>query len=190
MDVRNKEKEKKKKEKEKKVIGPRSVPSRDEKYMGLAFFYASFSKDPNTQVGAVIVNKNNEITGIGYNGPPKKINDNEIDWDRPHKYPYIKHAEANAIDHSLVSTKDCTLYVTGIPCQKCMLEIVDAEISKVIYFDMSKIVDPSSMLSSNNEREVTNKIAKLAGVELISFSGSLGWMKERISVLEKFGIFS
>lgn len=167
---------------------PRLVPSRDERYMGLAFFHASFSKDPNTQVGAVIVNPDNEITGTGYNGPPKKIDDNKINWERPYKYSFIKHAEANAIDHSLISTKNCTLYVTGIPCKKCMLEIADAEISKVIYFDMKNIVDSSSMLSNNDEINTTIEIAKLSGVDLKCFSGDLSWMKNRIEILQKFGI--
>lgn len=172
------------------MISPRKVPSRQEKYMGLAFFYASFSKDPNTQVGAVIVNENNEITGTGYNGPPKKIDDNLINWQRPDKYPFIKHAEANAIDHSLISTKNCTLYVTGVPCQKCMLEIVDAEISKVVYFDMSKLVDGSSMLASNLEIETTFKIAEMANVELLKFDGSLDWIKDRVLFLDQIGIFN
>lgn len=169
---------------------PRKVPSRDEKYMGLAFFHASFSKDPSTQVGAVIVNSDNEITGTGYNGPPKKINDSLIDWSRPNKYSYIKHAEANAIDHSLISTKNCTLYVTGIPCQKCMLEIVDAEISKVVYFDMRNLVDSKSMLSNNLEMQITQKIASLSDVELVSFSGNLNWMKDRMIFLDSLGIFN
>jgi len=168
---------------------PREIPSRDDRYMGLAFFHASFSKDPNTQVGAVIVDLENKITGTGYNGPPKKINDSLIDWDRPYKYAFIKHAEANAINHSLISTKNTTLYVTGIPCQKCMLEIVDAEISRVVYFDMRKIVDSSSMLSSNLEIETTEKIAKLAGVELCAYQGDLKWMKDRIFFLDSLGIF-
>ena len=169
---------------------PRNTPARDDRYMGLAFFHASFSKDPNTQVGAVIVNSENEIVGTGYNGPPKRIDDNKIDWDRPHKYPFIKHAEANAIDHSLVSTKNATLYVTGIPCQRCMLEIADANILKVIYFDMKKIVDPVSMLASDNEIEITHKIADLAGVQLLPFSGSINWIKDRIQFMETLGLFN
>lgn len=169
---------------------PRTTPPRHDRYMGLAFIHASFSKDPNTQVGAVIVNDNNEIVGTGYNGPPRKIDDNKIDWQRPNKYPYIKHAEANAIDHSLKSTKNSTLYVTGIPCQKCMLEIVDAGISKVIYFDMKNIVDPSSMLASNQEMQITNEIARLGGVEIIPYIGNLNWMKQRIDLMDSMGLFS
>lgn len=172
------------------MIKPRKTPSRQERYMALAFFHASFSKDPNTQVGAVIINSNNEICGTGYNGPPSKIDDNEIDWNRPNKYSYIKHAEANAIDHSLKSIIGSTLYVTGIPCQKCMLEIVDAGISEVIYFDMKKIVDCNSMLSNNEESEITNKIANLGKVKLIKFNGNLDWMKKRINELDVMGIFS
>ena len=73
MDGRKTQEKKKEKKEKEKVKGPRIVPNRDDRYMGLAFFHASFSKDQNTQVGAVIVNSNNEITGTGYNGPPKKI---------------------------------------------------------------------------------------------------------------------
>lgn len=168
---------------------PRETPSRDDRYMGLAFFHASFSKDPNTQVGAVIVNNDNQILGTGYNGPPRKINDEEINWDRPHKYPFIKHAEANAISHSLGKTKGSTIYVTAKPCQKCMLEIVDAEISKVVYFDMKVIVDGSSMLANQDEILITENIAKLGGVELISYNGNLNWMKNRIEYMDMIGIF-
>jgi dCMP deaminase len=167
---------------------PRLTPTRNQRYMGLAFFHASFSKDPSTQVGAIIVNEYNEICGTGYNGPPSKIDDNKIDWSRPNKYLYIKHAEANAIDHSLKSIENSTLYVTGIPCQKCMLEIVDAGISKVIYFDMKKYVDSNSMLCNNNEIEITKNIANLGNVELIEFSESLVWMKNRIENLVNQGI--
>jgi dCMP deaminase len=169
---------------------PRETPCRDDRYMGLAFFHASFSKDPNTQVGAVIVNEKNEIVGTGYNGPPRRIDDNKINWERPYKYRFIKHAEANAIDHALIPTENTTLYVTGIPCQKCMLEIADAGISKVIYFDMSKIVDPFSMLSNNTEMEITSEIAALSGIELQPYSGSLEWMRDRINFLDVLGLFN
>lgn len=168
---------------------PRTVPTRDERYMGLAFLHASFSKDPNTQVGAVIVNSNNEITGTGYNGPPKLINDDAIDWSRPNKYPFIKHAEANAIDHSLMPTVGSTLYVTGKPCGNCMLKIVDAEILKVVYFDMKRVVDIHSMLANEKEFAITDEIAKLSGIQLVAFDGDLTWMRDRITHLEILGIF-
>ena len=172
------------------MIGPRATPSRQDRYMGLAFFHASFSKDPNTQVGAIIVNKNNEIVGTGYNGPPASINDNEIDWSRPNKYKYIKHAESNAIKHAS-STENTTLYVTGMPCDKCMIEVADAKISNIIYFDMNKIVeDNSSMLADVGKIETALEIARLSKITITKYKGDLNWMKNRIDYLSSLGIFS
>ena len=81
----------------------------DEYFMGIALLSAKRSKDPSTQVGACIVNKFNKIVGIGYNGFPIGCSDDELPWQREAneinktKYPYVVHAEANAI---LNSTKD------------------------------------------------------------------------------------
>jgi dCMP deaminase len=68
-----------------KKIPPRLVPPRDDKYMGLAFMMAGFSKDPNTQVGAIIVDRKNHPLGWGYNGPPSEILDCDVNWGRPDK---------------------------------------------------------------------------------------------------------
>lgn len=168
---------------------PRVTPPRDDRYMALAFIHASFSKDPNTHVGSVIVNYNNEIVGTGYNGPPRKINDNQIDWDRPHKYKFIRHAEANAIKYASRPTQGATLYVTGMPCPACMLDIVDAEISKVIYFDFKKHADPNSMFQQDWVKE-TAEIAQKGGVQLQSFNGNINWLRDRIKFMESLGLFN
>lgn len=168
---------------------PRDVPARDDKYMALAFIHASFSKDPSTQVGAVILNQNNTIVGTGYNGPPRRINDSQIDWERPNKYSYIKHAEANAIKHAMSSTAGCTLYVTGMPCSKCMLDILDAEIYKVVFFDSKKITDAKSMFYNEEEFKTTENLARLGSVQLIPFAGNLNWLRDRIKFLETVGLF-
>ena len=68
--------------------------------MGVAILAAKRSKDPNTQVGACIVDKNNVILTTGYNGFPKGCSDDEFPWDREGertKYPFVVHAELNAI---------------------------------------------------------------------------------------------
>ena len=70
-----------------KKVPPRRVPPRDDYYMGQAFWIAAKSKDPSTQCGAIIVSRDNSPLGTGYNGPPKKINDTSVSWDRPEKYP-------------------------------------------------------------------------------------------------------
>ena len=97
------------------------------------------SKDPNTQVGACITNKDNIIVGIGYNGLPKKLNDDSINWTRDkrlkyNKYKYVIHAEVNAIlnsgGNSLIDT---SIYVTELPCIRCSLIISQTGISNIYY---------------------------------------------------------
>ena len=174
-----------------KMVPPRKVPSRDERYMGLAFINAAFSKDPNTQHGAQIVTNDNEPLGAGYNGPPKEIDDADINWTREFKikYSYINHAEFNAILHSdRDKLNGSIIYVTGKPCPACMLKIVTYGIKKVIYFEDSKHHDTESMCISDDMR-ITDDIAKKAGIVLQRFSGNLNWMRDRMEFLKNLGIF-
>lgn len=74
----------------------------DEFFMGVAILSSGRSKDPNTQVGACIVDTNNRILSIGYNGTPNGFDDDLFYWNREGnnletKYPYVCHAELNAI---------------------------------------------------------------------------------------------
>jgi dCMP deaminase len=166
---------------------PRKTPERDAFYLGLAFWIAAKSKDPNTQCGALIVDSKNKSVGWGYNGPPKLIDDNEIDWSRPVKYPYIVHAEQNAIDNSHCDLAGCTLYVTALPCNKCMLEIVSHGITKVVWKPIR--VDSSSMLANKEMIDLTYDIAEKAGVFIEEFAGSLDWMQERMKFMTENGLF-
>lgn len=174
--------------KDKKKVSPRVVPDRDSYYMGEAFIVASKAKDPRTQVGCRIVSKHNEPVATGYNGPPKKINDNAIDWDRPAKYPYIKHAEDNAIKRSKKKKlRGATVYITAPPCKACMLDLVDAEVARVVYFKPK--TDSGSLLANNEEWETTQDIARLGEVQLEQFKGNLNWLRDRMEVLKELGVF-
>lgn len=95
------------------------------------------SKDINTQIGAVIVGKDNEIVSTGYNSFPRGINDDLPErQERPEKYYYFEHAERNAIFNAArigVSTRDCSIYLTcGIPCADCARGIINAGIRRVV----------------------------------------------------------
>lgn len=111
----------------------------DAYFMGLALLSAERSKDPNTQVGACIVNNDKRIVSVGYNGAPNGIDDDkDMKWDRDGdfkdtKYAYVCHSELNAILNSKADLKDCTLYVTLFPCNECAKAIIQTGIKKVIY---------------------------------------------------------
>lgn len=170
---------------------PRPTPSRDERYMGLAFMYAALSKDPKTQHGAQVVTRDNEPLGSGYNGPPKQMNDDELNWDRPDKYPYIVHSEPNAIDHSdSEKIKGAIMYVTGKPCAPCMLAIVKAGIKEVVYYEDASHHNAGSMCVNDEHMGSTEDIARRGGVKMRAFTGKLDWLRDRIQVLEKLGVFS
>ena len=175
-------------------VPPRVVPSRDEYYMGLTFWIASKSKDPNTQCGSIIISKDNFILSTGYNGPPAAIPDDEISWSRDrdsefNKYTWVKHSEDNAIDHAPCwPLPDTTLYVTGFPCNDCMRDIVSAKISKVVYFP-KKLSDAASMTSDESIFRKTKEIARMGRVLLVEFKGNLNWMRDRIAWMESKGVF-
>ena len=114
------------------------ILSWDETFMQLSDLIARRSKDPNTKCGAVIVDEDNIIVGLGYNGWPRGIDNEILPWEREGdfcdtKYAYVVHAEANAIYNSNKSTKNCRLYVNLFPCNECAKIIIQNGIKEIIY---------------------------------------------------------
>ena len=131
--------------------------------MGVAHLSAMRSKDPNTRVGACIVDDNHKIVTVGYNGFPIGLKDSEFPWEREGgfketKYAYVVHAELNAILNSPRNLKDCTCYVTLFPCNECAKAIVQSGIKKVVYED--------DKYNGTDGNIVSKKILTTAGVEL------------------------
>lgn len=110
----------------------------DEYFMGVAILSSKRSKDPDTQVGCCIVDADKRIIGIGYNGVPGVISDDILPWNRKGeyldtKYPYVVHAEANAILNSTKSIKGSTIYVTLFPCNECAKLLIQSGVKEVVY---------------------------------------------------------
>ena len=107
--------------------------------MGVALLSAQRSKDPNTQVGACIVNDKNKIVGAGYNGLPIGCHDDEFSWSKEGefldtKYPFVCHAELNAILNNIgMDLRGCTIYTALFPCNECTKAIIQSGISTVVY---------------------------------------------------------
>ena len=126
----------------------------DEYFMGVAILASQRSKDPNTQVGACIVNDDNKIMSVGYNGFPRGCSDDEFPWEREGgkesetKYPYVCHAELNAILNAGGNDlKGCRIYVALFPCNECAKAIIQSGIKEVIYLS-DKYSDTSSTKAS------------------------------------------
>jgi dCMP deaminase len=110
----------------------------DTYFMGIAQLSSQRSKDPKTQVGACIVSLENKIVGIGYNGFPKGISDDDFPWADEGtflhtKYPFVVHAEANAILNASQNIQGCRLFVTLFPCNECTKLIIQSGIKELIY---------------------------------------------------------
>ncbi|PKL14810.1 MAG: cytidine deaminase [Spirochaetae bacterium HGW-Spirochaetae-8] len=125
----------------------------DEYFMGVALLSAQRSKDPNTQVGACIVNPDKKIVGVGYNGFPSGCDDDELPWAREGeyletKYPYVCHAELNAILNSISrDLKGCSIYVALFPCNECAKAIIQSGIKEIVYLS-DKYAGTDSVVAS------------------------------------------
>ncbi len=126
----------------------------DEYFMGIAMLSAERSKDNNTQVGACIVNRENKIVSVGYNGMPTGCSDDEMPWERSAespldtKYPFVCHAELNAIlNCNIGNLSGCTLYVTLFPCNECAKAIIQSGIKRVVYYE-NKYADSDAVKAS------------------------------------------
>ena len=108
-----------------------------EKYIHLAKEISTWSKDPSTKVGAIVVGCDGQILSQGFNGFPRGIKDSDERLNnRERKYELVVHAEMNAIYNASlngVSLKDSTLYVYGLPiCNECAKGIIQVGIKKVV----------------------------------------------------------
>ena len=136
----------------------------DSYFMALAHLSAERSKDPNTNVGAVIVDEMHRIVSIGYNGMPRNCNDDEFPWEREGgflttKYAYVVHAELNAILNSPRPVNGCTIYVSLFPCNECAKAIIQSGIKKIVY--------ESDKYAETDGVKASKKMLLAAGVELI-----------------------
>ncbi len=135
----------------------------DEYFMGISLLAAHRSKDPNTQVGACIVSEDNIILSTGYNGMPKGCSDDDYPWARDGvetKYPYVVHAELNAILNSggrdLNNSK---IYVALFPCNECAKAIIQSGIKEVIYLS-DKYADTPATQASKRMLESAGVISR------------------------------
>lgn len=142
----------------------------DEYFMGVAFLSAQRSKDSGTQVGACIVNSDNKILSMGYNGMPSGCDDDAMPWQREGepldtKYMYVCHAELNAIlNNDGGSLKGARIYTTLFPCNECAKAIIQSGIKEVIYFS-DKYAETDSIVGSK-------KMLRMAGVAMTPYKNS------------------
>ena len=131
----------------------------DEYFMGVAMLSAQRSKDPSTQVGACIANRDHKILSVGYNGMPTGCSDDVMAWER------VCHAELNAIlNNDGGSLKGAIIYVTLFPCNECAKAIIQSGIREVVYWH-DKYADTPAVQASK-------RMFELAGVTCRTYQPS------------------
>ena len=107
----------------------------DMRFLDMAKLISSWSKDPSTQVGSVIVDSNNRVVSVGYNGFPQGISDDNRLDNRETKYKMIVHAECNALLFAQRPLEGCVVYTYPfMPCPTCASMIIQSGISGVVSY--------------------------------------------------------
>lgn len=137
----------------------------DKRWLQMAEVVASWSKDPNTKVGCVVVDDRQNLLVTGWNGIPRGVEDeSDLRSEKPEKYKWYEHAERNAIYNAAAkgstSLRGSTLYTTLFPCCDCMRGVIQSGITRVV------------VSYSNVDRQATDgtsqsiKMAEEAGIEV------------------------
>lgn len=145
----------------------------DEYFMSIAVLSSLRSKDPHTKVGACIVSDRHKVLSLGYNGMPIGVDDHCIPWEgkdsgKPEletKYPYVCHAELNAILNSSHDLEGSTLYVTLFPCNECTKALIQAGIKKVIYL--------SDKYHNCDDEIAARRMMDMAKIEYVPYEGEV-----------------
>ena len=132
------------------------------RYLDLAKLVSTWSKDPSSKFGAVIVDENNSVVSLGFNGFASGFEDTPERWnDREFKYRHVLHAEENAILNAGRPVRGCTIYIQCMPCSVCMSRIAQVGISKVV------CGEPTEDYLSRWSIEEPMQVAQECGIEVI-----------------------
>ena len=141
----------------------------EEYFMGIAQLSSLRSKDPNTKVGACIVDDNNKVVSIGYNGMPTGLDECKLSWNKNEgldsKYLYVCHAEMNAILNTRNGSdlKGCTCFVTLFPCNECAKALIQSGIKQIVFL--------SDKYCGTTENQAAKLMLDLAGVTYRPYKG-------------------
>jgi dCMP deaminase len=137
----------------------------DTRFLGLAAYISAWSKDPSSQVGAVITD-GNRIVSLGYNGFAAGVEDKQERLeDRDCKLNLTIHAEENAMIFAKRDLSDCTVYVTHPPCPRCASKLIQEEVRRIVY------IEPSEDFLSRwaDDIRLSAEMYREAGVEVTSY---------------------
>lgn len=153
-------------------------PSWNNYFLGLAKVVAQRSHDSQTQHGCVITDRNHRILGVGYNGFPRGLDDSKLPNKRPDKYPWMIHAERNALSNCIVRPDNAIAYVTGQCCNDCIMALWQEGVTKVI---MSN--NHGTHLFDDEAKKRFETFISMSGMQIERIDVDLSWLKQLCGVL-------
>ena len=147
------------------------TPSWNNHFLGQAFVTALRSPDSQTKCGCVIVDKSNKIIlGQGYNGFPRGVDDSKLPTTRPEKYPWMIHAEVNAILNCSQRPEGSIAYITTYPCFNCLLLMWQAGVSEIIYATNGT---KPKMIDNDEYKRLTDKFIRMSNIKVEGVKANL-----------------
>lgn len=147
-------------------------PSWTDYFLGLAKVASQRSHDIHTQHGCVIVDKNNRILGMGYNGFPKGLDDTQLPTSRPEKYAWMVHAERNALSNCVVRPDNATAYVTGQCCNDCIMALWQEGVTKVVMSNSH-----GTHKFDDNAKKIFDTFVSMSKMDISYIDPDLSWLK-------------
>jgi len=146
-------------------------PSWNDYFLGLAKVVSQRSHDIHTQHGCIITDRSNRILGVGYNGFPRGMDDTVLPTTRPEKYPWMIHAERNALSNCVVRPDNGIAYVTGQSCNDCIMALWQEGISKVVMSDQH-----GTHLFDDDARKRFDLFVQMSKIDIEKIQPNLSWL--------------
>lgn len=153
-------------------------PTWNDYFLGLAKVVSQRSHDIHTKHGCVITDASHRILGVGYNGFPRGLIDENLPTSRPEKYKWMIHAERNALSNCIVRPDNGIAYVTGQCCNDCIIALWQEGISRIVMND-----DHGTFLFDEEEQKRFDLFTKMSGIEIHKIKSDLSWLQRLCGVL-------
>lgn len=153
-------------------------PSWQNYFLGLAKVVSQRSHDIHTQHGCVITDQSNRILGVGYNGFPRCLDDSQLPISRPEKYPWMIHAERNALSNCIVRPENGVAYVTGQSCNDCIMALWQEGVSSVIMIN-----GHGTHMFDEKAQKIFDQFVKMSGIKISYVDPDLSWLKQISGVI-------
>ena len=140
-------------------------------YLGLATIVAKKSHDTQTQHGCIITDKKNRVLGIGYNDFPRGLDDSLLPNTRPDKYPWMIHAERNALANCVIRPDNGIAYITGQCCNDCIMSLWQEGIETVYMIDHH-----GTYLFDIKQKEIFDKFILLSKMSVSYIPKDISWI--------------